>query len=67
VPYRVSVSDWREVDGVKIPHAQEMTAGPMTLVARVTELELNKKIDPKLFALPKEARAAAGKPPAQKE
>ena len=28
VPYAVKFSDWREVQGVKRPHREEMTVGP---------------------------------------
>ena len=33
VPYAVKFSDWREVEGVKLPHREEMTVGPMSMEA----------------------------------
>lgn len=60
VPFRVVMSDWRDVGGgMKLPHAQEMTAGPMTLLVKVQEVKFDEKIDPKLFAVPRPARAKA--------
>ncbi len=53
VPYTAKFSDWREVGGVKVPHSEEMTAGPMTLEAKVAEVVFDQKVDPKRFAVPK--------------
>jgi hypothetical protein len=66
VPYRVMLSDWRVVDGMNLPHSEEMTAGPMTLQTKVIELKFDEKLDPKLFLPPKAARGGAKRPPPAK-
>lgn len=53
VPYTATFSDWRTVEGVKMPYVEEMTAGPMTLEARVVDLKFDEKLDPKMFDVPK--------------
>jgi zinc protease len=58
VPYKVTFSDWRQVGGMTLPYAEEMTAGPMTLLMQVTEVKLDEKLDAKVFALPKPVKAA---------
>jgi len=67
-PYRTVLSDWREVKGVKINFAEELTMGPVTLQAKVTEVKFDEKLPAKLFELPKAAknvkRPAAGAEPA---
>jgi hypothetical protein len=68
VPYKVTFSDWRRVQGMTVPYGEEMIAGPMTLVAKVTELKLDEKLDPRLFALPRPAKPApAGDAPVPKK
>jgi hypothetical protein len=62
-PIRAIFSDWRTVRGVKVPYVEELTMGPVTMIAKVTELKFDEKFPAKLFALPKAARAA--KPAAQ--
>ena len=68
VPYTVTFSDWREVDGMKVPYSEDMVAGPMSFVDTLTELKFDQKRDPKLFALPKagQAKKKASKPTAAK-
>jgi hypothetical protein len=58
VPYSVTFSDWRAVAGVSIPHLEEMTAGPLTLEARVVELVFDEKLDARMFDVPAAARRA---------
>jgi hypothetical protein len=53
VPYVTKLSDWREVQGIKLPWAEETTAGSLTMEAQVLEVKLDRPIDPKLFAVPK--------------
>jgi hypothetical protein len=53
VPYLTRLSDWREVQGLRFPYAEETTAGPITMEARVLEIKLDGRMDPKLFALPR--------------
>jgi hypothetical protein len=57
-PIRATFNDWRTVKGIKVPYTEELTMGPITMVARVTELKFDEKLPAKLFALPKAARAA---------
>jgi hypothetical protein len=65
-PVRATFSDWRTVKGVKVPWIEELTMGPVTMIARVTELKFDEKFPPKLFALPKAARdSKPGKPAAE--
>src|SRR5205814_3172315 len=45
VPYKTVFSDWREVEGMKIPYSEEMVAGPVTLLAQVTELKFDVPIE----------------------
>jgi hypothetical protein len=58
-PYRTVVSDWRTVKGLKLPFTEEMSMGPVTLHARVTEMKFDEKFPAKLFELPKAAKKAA--------
>jgi hypothetical protein len=53
VPYSARLSDWREVEGVKLPFREETTAGPMTVEARTSEVKFNQKLGPTFFRLPK--------------
>jgi hypothetical protein len=57
-PYRSTVSDWREVKGLKMPWVEELSMGPVVLVGRVSEVKLDEKIPAKVFEVPKAARAA---------
>jgi len=61
VPYLTRFDDWREVAGVRIPHRQQMQAGPVTLDARITAVAFDVKLAPKLFEVP---RAGSGSPAA---
>jgi hypothetical protein len=61
VPYSVKFSDWREVQGVKRPHKEEMTVGPMSMEARLDKLEFGAKIEPARFQMPKPGKTT-GKP-----
>jgi zinc protease len=42
-------SDYRSVDGVQMPFAAERRVGPLSIRRRVTELRINRPIDPALF------------------
>jgi hypothetical protein len=59
VPYAVKFSDWREVQGVKRPHKEEMTVGPMSMDARVEQLQFGAKIDAAKFKMPRPGKPAA--------
>lgn len=53
VPYTTKFRDYREVGGIKLPYTEEMTAGPMTLHAKVIDVAFDIAIDPKMFERPK--------------
>jgi hypothetical protein len=57
-PYRATYSDWRDVKGFKVAHIEELTLGPVTMVAKVISLKFDEKLSPKLFEVPKAARGA---------
>jgi hypothetical protein len=69
VPYTATMSDWREVGGVKIPHVEDATAGPMTFQTRLVEITFDEPVSAKLFEMPKAGKTdKAGKaPPAKTE
>jgi len=66
-PVKASFSDWRTVKGLKMPYTEELSMGPIVMVAKVTELKFDERFPAKLFELPKAARAAkpAAKPAAE--
>jgi hypothetical protein len=64
VPYTTRYGDWRDEDGLKMPHAEEMTAGPMTLDAKVAEIVFDKKVDAKKMVFP--GNKASAKTPASR-
>jgi hypothetical protein len=53
VPYSLRPSDWREVEGVKLPFREETTAGPMSVEAKLAEVKFDQKLPPDLFRMPK--------------
>jgi hypothetical protein len=53
VPYTVVFSDWRDVGGLKIPHREELSAGPMTIEGRLVEVKFDEPAPASLFKLPK--------------
>jgi zinc protease len=53
VPYAARLTDWREVEGVKLPFREETTAGPMTVEAKLAEVKFDQKLAPSLFQMPK--------------
>ena len=44
-----SFSDYRAVDGVQMPFAAERRVGPLSIRRRVSEIRINRPIDPSLF------------------
>jgi len=48
-----SFSDYRAVDGVQMPFLAERRIGPIVIRRRVTELTINRSIDPQLFSRPR--------------
>jgi hypothetical protein len=65
-PYTMRFSDWRESGGIKMPHAEEMKAGALTITSRVVSISYDGKMDARLFALPKGVGAAAAPAPLAK-
>ncbi len=61
VPYSATFTDWRDVEGVRVPFAEELTAGPMTMTARIAEIRFDVKLDAKMFELPKAPGSGAQK------
>jgi hypothetical protein len=53
VPYVTRFSDWRDVDGVRIWHHEDATAGPITMDAQVVEIVFDEPMPARLFALPR--------------
>lgn len=53
VPYSITLGDWKEVEGVKLPHREEMKAGPMSMEAKLVEVRFGAKIDPARFRMPR--------------
>jgi hypothetical protein len=64
VPYIARFSDWRDVQGIKLPFSEETTAGPLTMEAQVQEVKLDPVIDATLFRVPR-PDAGAGTPSAR--
>jgi zinc protease len=58
VPYLTRFSDWREVQGIKMPFSEETTAGALTLEGRVVEVKLDGRVDPRMFAVPRAPAAS---------
>jgi hypothetical protein len=52
VPFNSTVSDWRQVGGLKIPYASQMQAGPVTLVTALSEIAFDEPLDEKIFDPP---------------
>jgi len=63
-PMHSTFGDWRTVNGIKINYSEETVLGPVTMIARVSELKFDEKFPAKLFALPKAAQAAKRAKPA---
>ncbi len=57
VPFKVSMSDWRAIGGLKMPYATEMHAGPVVILTTVNEVAFDEPMDDKMFEPP-----AAGAP-----
>jgi hypothetical protein len=53
VPYTTRFSDWREVDGVRVWHHEEVTVGPITMEGRIAEIVFDEPAPNQLFTLPK--------------
>ncbi len=51
-PYTARFQNWQDVQGVKIPHSEVLTAGPMTIETQITKIEFNVKLSDTLFRVP---------------
>ena len=50
----VSYHDYKKTDfGFVVPYTTETELGSFTQVTRVTKIEINKPVDPKIFEMPK--------------
>ena len=49
---------------MKVPYTEELTMGPATLVSHITDVKLDEKLAPKLFALPRAAKGGKRRPSA---
>ncbi|MGB6221389.1 hypothetical protein [Haloferula sp.] len=49
----VRVSDYKEVDGIKMPHSMTMLVSSQELVMKITEVQHNQEIDDEIFSLKK--------------
>jgi hypothetical protein len=64
IPFRATVSDWRDVGGIKMPFQSHTQLGPITLVDRIKSVTFDDTIDDKMFDPPALANAPKpGKPP----
>ena len=64
IPFRATVSDWRDIGGVKMPFQSNTQLGPITLVDRIKSVTFDESIDEKMFDPPALANAPKpGKPP----
>jgi hypothetical protein len=45
----ISFSDFKDAGGLLFPHAMNLMMGEMGLTGTVTKMEINAKIDPKVF------------------
>lgn len=57
IPGESTVSDWREVNGIKFPHKILQKQGPQTFEILIDKIELDPALDPSAFALPPEIAA----------
>jgi hypothetical protein len=65
-PFVSRVKDWREVGGVKVAHALETQAGPVTFTGQITEVTFDKALDDKMFAVPSKPTPPAPSAPKKK-
>ena len=64
IPFRATVSDWRDIGGIKMPFQSNTQLGPITLVDRIKSVTFDETIDEKMFDPPALANAPKpGKPP----
>lgn len=52
IPFTSTLSDWRTVDGLRIPFASEDKAGPMTIQTSNDQVTFDEPLDEKMFEPP---------------
>ncbi|HEY4395415.1 MAG TPA: hypothetical protein VGP64_15195 [Polyangia bacterium] len=52
VPFKVTMDDWRNIGGIKMPYTTEMHAGPVVIVTTVNEVAFDEPMDDKMFEPP---------------
>ncbi len=57
IPGSMTMSDWREVGGIKYPHKMVQKQGPQTFELLIDKIDLDPQLDPATFALPPEIAA----------
>jgi hypothetical protein len=61
VPSSTTLSDYREVAGIKYPHAMAMKTGPITIKIAVDKIEPNVALAPSTFEVPDAIKALSNK------
>jgi hypothetical protein len=56
VPFKVTISDWRAIGGIKMPYTTEMHAGPVAIVTTVNEVTFDEPMANKIFEPPAPAK-----------
>ncbi|HWU89834.1 MAG TPA: hypothetical protein VN253_21380 [Kofleriaceae bacterium] len=52
VPVEMTISDWRDVGGIKYAHKLQRKEGPQTVEIVLEKIEYDPPLDPATFALP---------------
>jgi hypothetical protein len=58
VPFRSTMSDWRDVDGIKVAFVTETQAGPITLLMKVASVVFDEPMNDAMFEPPSPAPPA---------
>ncbi|HEY7372976.1 MAG TPA: hypothetical protein VIF57_12505 [Polyangia bacterium] len=61
MPFRATISQWRDISGVKIPTETSTQMGPITTSDRVTQVTFDEPMDDKMFDPPKPAQSSDDK------
>ena len=67
IPFRATISDWRDVGGVKIPFESNTQLGPITLVDRIKSVTFDEPMDDKMFDPPQPNGPEPAKSPKQQK
>src|SRR5690606_12534112 len=66
--FELRFDDWREVGGMQVAHSQRYFLNELPIAeVTLTEVVLNPELDPTLFAIPDDLRAAAPGPASPQE